>query len=54
MRCYNCIKYIEQYGQCEVTCEKVNRSAYCSFTLFAEKHWRKDNGGEYIGTITKH
>lgn len=54
MRCYNCIKYVEEHGQCEVTSERVNKTSLCSILAFAENHWRKDIGGECMGTITYH
>ncbi len=42
MKCKECIKFIEDYSQCEITCEAVNWNDDCSLTEQAERLFNKE------------
>lgn len=41
MKCKECVKYIPEYSQCEVTCEGVNGNSDCSLTEQAERLFKQ-------------
>ena len=43
MKCNECMKYVTEHGQCEVTCEKVNGNQDCELERMAERLWKIKN-----------
>lgn len=41
MKCYECIKFIPEYFQCEVTCENVSGNDDCSLAEQAEQLFKR-------------
>lgn len=40
MRCEQCVKYDEEYNQCEIACDFVLPTNECKIKEFAEKHFK--------------